>query len=134
MPKTFQLNGEEYEQVTKQGQVLSGALVYAWMKLGKPQDPLSESGKKLVNIIIAAYEDTFPREWYDWLEERKEYQVNEKTIKEQVHENTGRSLASYPMFIYKLLKTLFPTTDFGNREFILKFIKEFPMFRMANRA
>lgn len=121
-----------YEVPPEQAIILTEFLHRVWERLGKPTDPLSDAGKKVVEAIIMAYERTYPMEWRDWLKDREQYQHDELTLHEQL--KTGRSLASYPVFIYNVLRKMFPTTDFSNRDFIIKFVRAFPMFRYANRV
>ncbi len=121
-----------YEVPSEPAIILTEFLYRVWNKLGKPTDPLSTPGKKLVEAIIMAYEKSYPIDWRQWLSQREDYQYDETTLKEQI--KTGRSLASYPIFIYNILRKMFPTTDFSERKFVMKFIKEFPMFRFANKA
>lgn len=132
MPVSNSPNDVMYELPPDQAVIITEYFMRVWEKLGKPSDPLSRTGMAMVDSVILAYEKTFPEEWHQWLENRKEYQDNELTLHEQI--NTGRSLASYPLFIYNALKRLFPNTDFSNREFVLKFIKLYPAFRFANKA
>jgi hypothetical protein len=129
MPK--KKNEVVYEVPSDQAIILTEYLFRVWDKLGQPKDPLSIAGQKLVEAIILAYEKTYPREWAQWLEQRKEYQNEELTLHQQI--STGRSLASYPMFVYNLLRKMFPDVDFSKRQFVIKFVKLFPMFRVARR-
>lgn len=132
--KTLEVDGETYEIPTKQAQAMTNAIMYAWEKMGRPETPLSDSGEKVMNVIIATWEDTFPKEATAWYEERRLYKVNEKTIKEQVAQRTGRSLASYPGYIYQVMKRVFPTFRLGDRDNVIKFVKKYPMFLMANKV
>jgi len=120
-----------YEVPSEPALILTEFLYRVWNKLGQPNDPLSTTGGKLVEAIILAYEKSYPKEWREWLREREDYQLNELSLKEQL--KTGRSLASYPVFIYNILHKMFPDTDFSNREFVIKFVRKFPMFRFAGK-
>ena len=133
-PKEFKVNGETYDVPTDQAIVVTDLILRMWERLGNPEDMFSESGQKLMTVIIATWEDTFPAESAAWYEERKLYQKEEKTISEQVHQNTGRSLASYPYYIYSVMKIVFPTVKYSNRETVLKLVKHYPMFQFAGRA
>lgn len=121
-----------YEIPSDQAIILTEFIVRVWKKVGCPTDPLSTGGKKVVEAIILAYEKTYPREWMQWLENRKDYQHEELDLYKQI--KTGRSLASYPVFIFNLLRKVFPSVDFSKREFVIKFVKEFPMFRFAGKV
>ncbi len=129
--KSIKLNNVEYEIPPAEAIKITQYIVGIWEKVGRPNDPLSKTGQVVVKAIIYAYEKTYPIEWSEWLEERKEYQNNELSLYEQI--KTGRSAASYPMFIYNILRKVFPQTDFSNREFIFKFVKQFPVFQVARR-
>ena len=132
--RSIAINGEDYDISTRQGGMIVNSLMYAWEKLGKPDTPLSESGQKLMTVIIATWEDTYPDESKRWYAMRQDYQENEMSIKQQVKQNTGRSLASYPSYIYMIMKRMFPKFKLGKRENVLKLIKRYPMFRMANKV
>lgn len=132
--KEFQINGETYDVPTNQAIVVTDLLIRMWDRLGKPSDPFSESGKKMMEVIIATWEDSFPVESRAWYEERKLYQKEENSITYQVHHETGRSLASYPYYIYSVMKIIFPKFKFSDRNTVLKLVKYYPMFRFANHA
>lgn len=123
-----------YEVPSEPAIILTEFLYRVWDRLGRPTDPLSIPGKKLVEAIIMAYEKSYPTDWHQWLSQRYDYQHDELTISEQVKRDTGRSLASYPVFIYHILHKMFPDTDFSDRKFVIKFVQQFPMFRMANKV
>lgn len=135
MPKsrTIKIENEEYEIPTRQAIAVTNLIVAIWDKLGKPQDPFSESGRKLMEVIIATWEDTYPELSKQWYEDRKEYKNEELSIREQVHQHTGRSLASYPMYIYQIMKKVFPNVKLSNRETSMKMVKHYPIFQMANK-
>lgn len=132
--KEVMVGGETYDVPTDQAIVVTDLIIRMWEKLGCPEDMFSESGQKLMAVIIATWEDTFPVESQRWYEERKLYQKEEKTTQEQVHQNTGRSLASYPYYIYSVMKIVFPKVKYSNRETVLKLVKHYPLFRFANKV
>jgi hypothetical protein len=132
--RSIKLDGETYDIPTQQAQVISKTIAEMWERLGRPETPLSESGEKLMKIIIATWEDTFPIESNDWYEARKEYKLNEFDIKTQVHRQTGRSLASYPSYIYNVMKRVFPQFKLSDRENVMKLVKKYPIFQMANKV
>jgi hypothetical protein len=123
---------QTYEIPPEQAIIITEYLMRVWNKLGKPSDPLTRTGQAMVDAIILAYQKTYPKEWHDWLENRKEYQSEELTVHQQI--NTGRSLASYPVFIYYLMKKIFPNVDLTERKFVLKLIKIFPAFRVTGQV
>lgn len=126
------IDGVDYEIPTEQATAIINALIYAWDKLGKPDSPLTESGQKLMEVIIATWRDTYPAESEEWLAMRSEYKENELSLREQI--NTGRSLASYPAYIYYVMKKMFPEFDPVKRENCIKLVRRFPIFRMVNKV
>lgn len=129
---SFNLN--DYKIIPPHLASATAFIVELWDKLGRPTDPLSESGVKLVNFIFDCYKELFPQEYHKWLEERKKYQLNEMTISEQVRKRTGRSLISYPYWVFMVLKKVFPNFDFVKRENAMKIAKKFPQFQIANKV
>lgn len=130
--RVITINNQEYEIPTEQAIEIINSLIYAWVKLGKPQDLFSESGKKLMTVILATWEDTYPQEYRNWKIKRDEYQSAELDIHTQVKQETGRSLASVPYYIYILIKKFFPNQEL-NREFYINLAREWPIFRFANK-
>lgn len=128
------MDDEEYEVVPAPAVAASKVLVDMKTRLGNPDDPYSKQGKKLMDIMIAVWEDLWPSEAKKWHEDRREYQVAEMTIKEQVHKRTGRSLASIPYPIYELMRKLFPTYKLSHRDDYIKLVKHYPIFRFANKV
>lgn len=133
MSKSINVNGDEYEIPTQQATAVTNAITFTWNQLGKPQDPFSASGQKLMEVIIATWEDTYPELSSQWYEDRTEYRNNELSVSEQVHQKTGRSLASYPMYVFQIMKTVFPGVKLSDRKTSLKMVKHYPMFQMANK-
>lgn len=133
-PKEITINGETYDIPTKQASAVTNALLKVWERLGKPQTPFSESGEKLMNVIIATWEDTFPIESAAWYQERRDYKNEELSIGQQIRHETGRSLASYPFYIFQVMKIMFPNLKLSDRETNLKMVKKYPIFQMANKA
>lgn len=132
---TREINWQEYEEVSRNALGASAFLTSAWDKLGRPKDPISsEAGRKLMEIIIHVWAKELTQEYVEWKAMRDDYQEAEMDIKQQVKQGTGRSLASYPMFVFKIMKKLFPDFDPSNRKNVLKLVKYFPIFRFANRA
>lgn len=130
----IKIGEEEFEEVPKGAVAASKILADMKIRLGSPQTPLSDSGQKLMNVIIAVWEDLYPLEAKAWYEDRKEYQKNEMSLTEQVRKHTGRSLASYPYPIYQMMKKLFPTFNATERKNCMKMVKKYQMFKMANKV
>lgn len=132
-PSTITIDGEVYDIIPSEFNAASKALTDMYLKLGSPDDPLSTQGEKIMKIIIAVWEDLQPEQAKQWYAERMEYKNNEMTIREQVHKKTGRSLASYPSLVYKLMKAIFPKYSLSNRENNIKLVQKYPIFQMANK-
>lgn len=124
---------KDYEEIPETAVAASRWLVEIWEKLGKPETPLTESGEKLMRVIIAVWEELYPLEAKEWHESRKTYKLSEKDIKEQIKQHTGRSLASYPYQVFLMMKKLFPKFKPGDRQSCMKLVTKFPMFQMANK-
>jgi len=131
--RVIEIDGEVYDVPTNQGVAITNAIMHTWKKLGKPTDIFTPSGKKLMTIIIATWEDTYPQLSRNWKLTRQEHLDAELTIKQQVKKKTGRNLAAYPMFIYKIIKIVFTDNNFKDRETTMKMVKEYPIFRHVNR-
>lgn len=125
---------DDYEEVSPTVVASSKWLVDIWEKLGRPNTPLSESGAKMVNVILAVWKELSPQEAKEWHESRKTYKLNELDAKEQIRKHTGRSLASYPFLVFHLLRRIFPDFKFGDRDNCLKLVRKFPVFMMTNKA
>ena len=125
---------DEYEVIPPQAVASVQILMKMWETLGKPDTPFSESGKKLMNIIIAVWEDGYPNDARKWMKDRADYQSAEMPISEQVSKKTGRSLASYPLPIYNIMGKLFPTFKAADRKNCMKMIKLWPIFQLANKV
>jgi len=123
----------ELPDVSPQRIVVSKVLADWWVKLGRPTTPLSKSGQKLMDIIIATWEDLFREESVLWYKEREDYKKSELPISKQVEKHTGRSLASYPMYIYQVMKGLFPNFNSTERKNCFKMCRKWPMFQMAKK-
>lgn len=134
MPRVFKIGDEEFEEIPREASAGARIVSDMWKLLGRPKDPLSASGEKLMKIIIAVWEDLWPLQAAQWHEERKEYQNAELSISEQVHRQTGRSLASYPLPVYQIMKKVFPGFDASERKNCMKMVKRYPIFRMANKV
>lgn len=134
MSRVINIDGEEYEEIPAVSVKASEIIVEMWEELGRPSNPFTDSGEKLLDIMIAVWEDLYPKDSREWFAARKEYQDHEMSIGEQVKKRTGRSLASFPMPLYKMMKQVFTDVKLTERETCMKLIKRWPMFRMANKV
>jgi len=134
MPIPIKVGNEDFEEVPKTAVVASKVVSDMWVRLGKPQTPFSTSGAKMMEIIIAVWQDCYPLDAKVWSDQRHEYKANELSIKDQVQRHTGRSLASYPYPIFKMMKSVFRGFDPAERKNCMKMVKKWPMFMFANKA
>jgi hypothetical protein len=131
---SVKIGNEEYDIPSEIAVVTSKWLVDAWEHLGRPETPLSDSGEKLMAVIISTWEELYPEEAKEWHEARKNYKKSELSLTEQVRKHTGRSLASYPFMVYQAMRRLFPDFKPGDRQNCMKLVARFPMLRMANKT
>ncbi len=122
-----------YEVIPSESVAASRVIADFHEKLGRPTDPFSQAGEKMMELIISVWQDLYPQQYYEWMLTKREYQESEKSISEQVHQHTGRSLASIPTPIYKMMKVVFPNFKLDHRDDFLKLVQKYPYFRMANR-
>ena len=132
-PKSAKFKDEEYETVPQAAIVASKWLTDVWKQLGKPETPFTQSGQKMMKVIISVWEDLFPLQMKMWYADRAEHLKNELSVNEQVHQHTGRSLASYPYPIFQMMKTIFKNFHPAERSNCMKMVKIWPMFRMVNK-
>jgi hypothetical protein len=132
--RVLKINGEEYEAVPEIASITSKWLVEIWERLGKPDTPLSDAGGRMMDVIIAVWEELYPKEAKKWTEDRKDYKKAELDIKEQIRKHTGRNLASYPYPIFAMMSKLFPHFKPGDRQNCMKLVAKWPMFKFANKA
>jgi hypothetical protein len=130
---TVKVGNETFSEIPKEAVLVSKWLTNVWIDLGRPKTPFTESGQKLMDVIIAAWEDLYPIQVEDWKKSRSDYQLNELSISEQVHRKTGRTLASFPLPIFQMMKRIFPDFKIGERKNTISLAKRWPMFRMANK-
>ena len=133
MSNPIKIGDEEFEEVPPKAVAVSRILADSHERLGYPEDPLTQSGEQMMRFIIASWEDLYPTQVKEWVATRNEYRNAEMGTMEQVVSQTGRSLASIPIPIYRMMKKIFPKYKLDNREDFMKFVKKFPMFRMANK-
>lgn len=131
-PTEFTINGITYGEIPRAGVQATSILVKIWEDLGRPNSPLSETGEKMMKVIIAVWEDLYPREVKNHFRDRTEYQNNELSINQQVHQHTGRILITYPEHIFKFMKKIFPDFKLGERKNVIKLARKYKMFQTAN--
>jgi hypothetical protein len=118
-------------------QILIGAsqwAVDAWIRLGRPSSPFTDSGERLMKVLISMWEELYPNDSKQWYADRAEYQKEELSVSTQISKHTGGSLASFPYPLFRLMKRFFPDIKFsgiGGREVCKKMVRRFPMFRMS---
>ena len=132
--KEIKLNGEVYSTVPQEAIMVSKWLVDVWVRLGKPQNPFTPSGAKMMDVIIASWEDLYPVDSQIWYNERRDHLGAELSISTQVSRHTGRSLASFPYPIFQMMKTIFKDFKPAERKNCLKMVKKWPMFRFVNKV
>lgn len=132
MSQTITIDGEEYEEIPRNVNAATLILEKLYSSLGRPQEPFSEAGQKMMNTMLAVWEDLYPSQAKAWYEQRKEYQNAELSISEQVSKSTGRSLASIPGPVYKMMRVFFPEFK-HERENFIKLAQRWPQLRMANK-
>lgn len=133
MPE-IKIGGDVYEIPTKQANAISAAISYAFVATGCPDTPLSEQGRKVMDVIIATWEDTYPNLSKMWYEERGITRNEQLSTREQVHKRTGRNLASYPMYIYEVMRKLWPNFKSTQRENAIAMVRMYPMFSLVERS
>ena len=132
-PKEIKINGETYGQVSPEAIEASRLLMDVYIKLGRPKDPFTQAGGKLMNVIIAIWEDLYPIDSQIWHNERRDHLMAELSTIDQVHKHTGRSLASYPFPIFQMMKVVFKDFKPAERKNCMKMVRKWPMFKMCNR-
>ena len=132
-PKAIKIDGEIYDIPSKQTAVTTEVLIGMWKQLGKPKDISTASGKKLMEIVISAWEDNYPVEANKWMLDRKDDLANERSMKEHV-KNHGRMIAAYPENLYKMMKAIFPKMRFGDKKTVYQLVREYPVFRVTNKV
>lgn len=125
---------DQFEEIPQTAVIASKLIADTYIRLGRPPTPFSESGQKFMNFLIAVWEKLYPVDAQIWHDKRKEYQNAELSISEQVSKRTGRSLASYPLPLYQMMKKTFVGFDAAERKNCMKMVKLWPMFKFANKA
>ena len=132
--KNVSIDGEDYEVLPEVVNEALAAILFTWDTLGRPKTVFSDAGEKLMTVIISTWRDLYPRESDDWIEARKEYKLHEKTLREQVRSHSGRSLASIPLYIYKIMKQIFTDDKVQDSKYYQRLVKRYNIFQMANRV
>lgn len=131
---TRDIDWKEYEEISANALGASAFLTDMWERLGRPKDPIStESGRRLMEMIINVWAKELTQEYVEWKQIRDDYKKNELDIKQQVKRKTGRSLASYPVFVYNIMRRMFPDFKPENRANAIKLVGYFPIFQFAER-
>jgi hypothetical protein len=133
LPADEKLNSIEFEIPTDQALVISNILAKAWSAFGRPTEVRSEAGKKLMTVIIGAWEDSFPAECAEWQREQNNELLNERSVKESIKAG-GHNVAAYPYWLYKMMTWGFPNERFAKRETVEFLVKNFPVFRTSNHT
>lgn len=107
-------------------------LVGIWEGVGKPTEPFSKSGLKVLAAMIEAWKVLMPEEYLGWKQVRDEYQSSELDVHDQVKKKTGRIVVSMPRLFITLFHKLFPGYD-TDRKFFIKLGRHFPIFRFARK-
>ena len=132
--KFLEINGESIELLPEVLNEMLALLLLSWERCGKPKSVFSTGGEKLMETIIASWIDVFPRESREWVRDREQYKVDEMSIHDQVKTHSGRSLASIPLYIHKMMKAFFTDDKEQDRKYYMKLVGKFPQFRMANKV
>ena len=130
----LKIGGEEYDVIPTPAVLASKMLVDFHRRQGSPDTPLSDQGERVMNTIISIWMDLYPKDYYEWLQVRDQYKKNELSISEQVREQTGRSLASIPTPVYRMMRKVFPEFKMSGREEMLKLVRKFSIFQMCNKV
>lgn len=127
----IQIGKDVYEEIPSAAVAASRIVADSHNLLGKPEDPLSKAGEKMMNIIVAVYEDLYPKEAMKWHIKMKEYKNEELSTHDQIKGQTGGSLASVPYPVYQMMKKVFPKYKLSARQDWIKFLERYPMFAMS---
>lgn len=102
--------------------------------LGNPPDISTESGLKLMDAVIGAWQKHFPQEAIDWTHDRKMDLENEKSLSYLAStKSAGYNPAGYPPKLFKLIKVMFPDIKLQNKKVFMKLIKVYPdLFKTSN--
>lgn len=131
MSQDPKLDLNDFEIPTNQAVAISSLLAKSWTAFGKPDTVVSEAGKKLMTVIIGAWEDSFPEEARVWKNQRSEELLNERTIKESI-KSGGHNKAAYPYWLFQMMSWGFPKERWAKNEVVTYLTKNFPVFRTSN--
>ena len=131
--KDVKIGEDTYGEIPKESVLASKWLTDLYVKLGRPKTPFTKNGAKLMDVMISVWEDLYPIDSKIWQDERRDHLKAELPISEQVSKRTGRSLASYPYPLYRMMKTMFPDFKPGERKNCMKLVRKWPMFRLVQK-
>lgn len=131
MSTVFKLGNEEFEQIPTTAIAASKWLTDIYIKLGRPDDPLSEKGEHMMNAIVNVWEFLDPKSAKQRRASIQEYRDTELDVKEQVKQGTGRNVASLPTPVYHLMGKFFPQFKLDNRDNFMRLTKRYPYFRVT---
>lgn len=123
----------ELMEVPKSALLASKYLSDFYFQIGKPDSPLTPTGQKVMAVIEAIWTELYPLDAKTWSNDMTEYKNAELSTRQQVAQNTGRSLASVPLPIYQMMTKVFKDYKLDSREDWMKFLKTFPQYRAANK-
>ena len=129
--KTISVNGVEYEIPTRQATAIASILARAFFTFGKPETVVSENGKKLMTVIIAAWEDSFPAESDTWYNQRRAELANQRSLHDSVVAGGSNSI-TYPYWLFQMMNWAFPNDRWANKETVSYLWDNFPVFRSSN--
>jgi hypothetical protein len=130
----FEIDGEVNVVLPEEVNEVMASLMVKWEITGRPSSVFSKAGEELMRTIVATWQDLYPTDSQEWLEMRNEYKKNEMSLRDQVKSHSGRSLASIPLYIHKLMDLFFKDDKPKDRKYYQKLVKKFPMFQMANKV
>lgn len=134
MNKTLTIGDEQHVVLPDEVNEVFASLMYKWEITGQPKSVFSRGGEELMRTIISSWQDLYPKESEDWLQMRNDYKLDEMSMRDQIKGHTGRSLASIPLYIHKLMQTFFTEDGSTDRKYYMKLVKKFPIFQMANKV
>lgn len=123
----------EYEEVTKMGAVYTMGLMRIWEKLGKPNDCSTNAGWIVLDQVVAVWQKAFPQEVTDWIHDRKDDLLVERSVREHV-KGGGYNPVTYPPSFFLLLKSMLPDQKLTDKKFQKALCERHPIFKSTNLA
>jgi hypothetical protein len=130
--ENIRIGNEEYDVIPPQSVAASKMVTDAYIKAGSPTSPFTKQGEEIMNVIVAVWMDLYPKQYVEWVGMKKEHIKEEMSAKDQVKEQTGRSLVSFPTPVYKLMQVFFKDFTMNDRDEVIKFAKRYPIFAMSS--